>query len=364
MDNRKKNKKEQGIVKHNNFIQCKYSVKVNEQKFLYKLFQYVQKNNITTTNLSLDFDDFFSDYKSVINKNITRKDFLKLILSVQSNIPTIVRRYDNKFIKAAWFKIVGDLNFEKIELILDNDIYDYIKQQEEGEFTIISDSIYSLNTFYAMRIYELLKRWLEFCIRSNKPFVQDFKQLKEILMLDDTSRYKLYKVFNSRILKPSIELINENTDIYVTYNSVKSKTRSIEAIEFMIKPNPNFQQINVLDEPKNSNKDEKVDEEKKKLLEEKKKREEEIANLYIPVPNILNDRYNKQFKEFAWQNVIQFSEDELDKQSIIFRKAENIFIDNKEIDKVKNIANYNYFLGIFKNLLKDDINKFVKNMYS
>ncbi|HFD2037340.1 replication initiation protein [Clostridium perfringens] len=347
------------IIKHNNLIVCKYNAQVNEQKFLYKLFQFVQKNNIETNKLTIPFDDFFYDYKSIVNKKIGRKDFLNLILQVQRNIITIISTEENNFITTVWFKIKGELNFENVELILDPDVFKYIKYQNGGEFTIISTDVYSLNSFYTMRIYEILKRWLAYCIKTKTPYIQNINQLKEILMLEDSKTYAEFKNFNRKILKPSIEEINNKTDILVTYNSVKGRKRKVESLEFFIEPNPkkNGVLLAPIQEDKDSDEKDSVNE-NLKVCDEKNI----ISNLYIPKDHIFNERYTQKFKEYTWENSIFFDKDGKDSSSLIFKDAQDIFIDNKGINKIKNLANFKYFLGIFNNLINDDLNKFSKNL--
>ena len=62
------------LVKHNNLIQGKYYLEASEQKLLYKIFEEIQKKSYTTRIVQINFQDFYNDYKSVLTKNITKKD--------------------------------------------------------------------------------------------------------------------------------------------------------------------------------------------------------------------------------------------------------------------------------------------------
>ncbi|UWD50595.1 hypothetical protein NYR90_19840 (plasmid) [Clostridioides difficile] len=44
------------LVKHNNLIQGKYTLSASEQKFVYKLFEIIQKRNYSSREISFKFD--------------------------------------------------------------------------------------------------------------------------------------------------------------------------------------------------------------------------------------------------------------------------------------------------------------------
>ena len=73
---------------------------------------------------------------------------------------------------------------------------------------------------------------------------KDVDELKELLMLGSSSSksYSEFKVFNRNILSKSISEINDITDIYIEYTTIKH-IRSVVAIEFKIRKKANNEQM-------------------------------------------------------------------------------------------------------------------------
>ena len=100
-------------------------------------------------------------------------------------------------------------------------------------------NILCLSSKYSIRLYEILKSYLYI---KTKIFKVD--ELKELLMLGSSSSksYSEFKVFNRNILAKSICEINEMTDIYIEYTTIK-QIRSVVAIEFKIRKKANNEQM-------------------------------------------------------------------------------------------------------------------------
>ncbi|HBE9437485.1 TPA: RepB family plasmid replication initiator protein [Clostridioides difficile] len=73
------------LVKHNNLIQGKYTLSASEQKFVYKLFEIIQKRNYSSREISFKFDTIYKDYSGIVDKNITKQEFKNLIEGIQNN---------------------------------------------------------------------------------------------------------------------------------------------------------------------------------------------------------------------------------------------------------------------------------------
>ncbi|HFL3205696.1 TPA: replication initiation protein, partial [Clostridioides difficile] len=214
------------LVKHNNLIQGKYTLSASEQKFVYKLFEIIQKRNYSSREISFKFDTIYKDYSGIVDKNITKQEFKNLIEGIQNNQPRVI--IGDQFIRTQWYAIKGDLDYNEITLIIDEHIFKYIQAIEENFTKLDFASIYSFTTFFAMRIYELLKQWSG--TRQGIVFKLDY--FKELLEIQD--KYKRYYDLDKYVLKKSTEQINEKSDIFVEYKPIR-KGRSVESIEFTIR---------------------------------------------------------------------------------------------------------------------------------
>lgn len=84
-----------------------------------------------------------------------------------------------------------------------------------------------LPTAYSIKLFEILKSK-----EYRRYWECSLEELKEILGVEE-GMYKIYGNFNSRVLRPSVLSINENTDIKVEYEEIKTG-RKVTGIGFYI----------------------------------------------------------------------------------------------------------------------------------
>jgi plasmid replication initiation protein len=82
----------------------------------------------------------------------------------------------------------------------------------------------ALGSLYSIRIYELLSQFRDTGFR-----VQQIAELKEVL--DIANMYSDYTDFKKRIIDPSVKEINEKTDLFVTWDVVKTG-RKVTGLKF------------------------------------------------------------------------------------------------------------------------------------
>ncbi len=257
----------QSLVKHNNLIRGKYTLEASEQKLLYKLFEHVQKNNYTTRELNLSFVDFYREFKGVLNKNISKADFKNLVEGLQDKIPYIIR--GDKFVRTQWYKIVGDIDYNEICLILEEEVFQYIQIQEKNFTMLRLETVYSFKKFHTMRIYELLKQWSN----TKKVVTLSIEELKKYLDIEDNTGYKNFSNIKKYILNPATKEINDKSELTISYDLIK-EGRKVVAIDFNI-----LDQLPAFKYPKT---------EKKKIETAKEKSQTEEIIL-TEVDDILND---------------------------------------------------------------------------
>ena len=215
------------LRKHNNLIQSEYYLEASEQKFLYKIFEEIQQKDFKTPLVKINFKDFFRDFKGVLGKNITKKDFLKLIDSLQSKRVFILNP-DGEFAYTHWYVILGNLNdTNEITLEIDSRVFPYIEGLK-GNFTWLKlSSIYSFKSFYTMRLYELLRQWFD-----SKPSIEfELDTLKSLLGIENQKSYSNYANFNKYVVEKAVKEINKKSELTIEYKPIK-KGRKIVAIIF------------------------------------------------------------------------------------------------------------------------------------
>ena len=231
------------IVKHNNLIQSKYTLTALEQKLLYRIFEDIQKSGYTNREIVIEFKNLYRDYKEIVRKNISKKEFQKILHSIQDKPVEIIK--DNDYTRTHWYSLNAPKDLSRFSIKIDEDVFSYVQSLNTNFTTLLSESLYAFSSFYTMRIYELLQQWYP----KKKQIAYKIQTLKEYLQLDYHTEmvkgvekefnksYRNNSNFNKRIIEPAIKEINEYSELTVSYellrNSEKGKSK-IEGICFYV----------------------------------------------------------------------------------------------------------------------------------
>lgn len=312
------------LVKHNNLIQGKYYLEASEQKLLYKIFEEIQKKSYTTRIVQINFQDFYNDYKSVLTKNITKKDFKNLIESLQDKKPYIIK--GDEYIRTQWYKIYGKVDLSEVKLELDVDVFEYVQSLDKNFTGLRLETLYAFKSFHSMRIYELLKQWCE--TRKEIPYTVD--SLKELLGIEDNAGYKNFFNFKKYVLDKALKEINEKSELTAEMETIKEGRKTVGIIFKIV----DIKKSKVL-------KDEKIDDVSIKP---------DDLNFVIPkelkLDERLNELFKNQFKEYDFGNP--------DYMATLF-EAEGITLLKDNASSI-NSLNYKLFSSILKNKI-DDLEK-------
>ncbi|WP_271854298.1 replication initiation protein [Planococcus maritimus] len=107
----------------------------------------------------------------------------------------------------------------------------YLLQLKDTFTSYKLNNILSLKSVYAIRLYELMKKW-----QTVAEWKCSIDSLRGKLGASNKS-YNLYGNFKNKILLPAIKELNEQTDLLIQYKEIK-KGRKVDAIEFTIRHVP------------------------------------------------------------------------------------------------------------------------------
>lgn len=185
-------------------------------------------------------DEHFQIYKFSV------KDFQDMV-GVKGNMHTYIKRIvtglqektvtiptKNSTLVVNWLASAEYFDQEGyIELEISNKLKPYLLGLKERFTSYHLQYILKLNSFYSMRLYELLKQY-QFI--KNSQIRIDLDVLRDWLGLieDDKEKYKQFGHFNAKVLKIAEAEINEKTDVFFSYQPIK-QARKVVAIEFTIK---------------------------------------------------------------------------------------------------------------------------------
>lgn len=201
-------------------------------------------------------------------------------------------------------------------------------------------------SFYSQRLYEALRMWS----RTDKTVTHIFKleTLRFILGVGD--KYPEYKNLKQRVLNQALKEINAAGNMEVSISEIKEGKR-VSKIEFTIYDK----------EPKTYFKDKKdnvdIAAESAPIYTKEIETEEEIEN-YVQYEDdgFMKQNIRRMFLRYCYADSITFSDISI---SAVYKSAKEVYQFKKSKDKVDNLNDYKYFLGVFANKLEDDINQFV-----
>ena len=282
------------LVKHNNLVQGKYYLEASEQKLLYKIFEEIQKRGYSTREVHIEFKDFYNDYKSILNKNITKNDFKNLIEGLQDKKAYIIKK--DEYIRTQWYKIRGKLDMSEVKLILDEDVFDYVQSLDRNFTGLRLETLYSFRSFHSMRIYELLKQWSE----TKNEIAYEIDTLKELLGVENNRGYKNFSNFNKYVLEKAKKEINEKSEFSI---SIKTKKvgRSVKGVCFVIDKKEERNRFAIDDNEKSS-----IIENIKTKLDVEDIPYKRLFDSYS-IEKFISDFGDYNFKEIKYKNVLRDS---------------------------------------------------------
>lgn len=218
------------IVKHNQIIESAYTMTTTEAKIVAKLTSLIEKDD--------------EDFKEHIFKSA---DLLKELGLGETNYTALEQSIDKLMSRIIEIKLdtknkKGERDILKItfvssciyrhstsEIILryDPNLKPYFLQLSQNFTKYFLKNILELKSFYAIRIYELLKQY-----EKLKTRVITIEDLKEKLQITEKS-YSIYNRFKEKVLLVAEREINEKTDLKVSFEEIKT-VRKITAIKFNI----------------------------------------------------------------------------------------------------------------------------------
>jgi plasmid replication initiation protein len=221
-------KKTNKVTKSNDLIQSTHRLTLQENRIISTLISMIEPT-----------DKHFQIYKFSV------KDFQDMI-GVKGNMHAYIKRIVTGLQEKTLAIPTGDStlvvnwlasaeyfdNDGYIELEISNKLKPYLLGLKERFTSYHLQYILRLNSFYSMRLYELLKQY-QF-IKFNKKQTELDALRNWLGFIDEyKEKYIQYGHFNAKVLKVAEKEINEKTDITFSYKEIK-KGKKVVAIEFTI----------------------------------------------------------------------------------------------------------------------------------
>ena len=223
------------VVKHNKIIESKYNMTTSEIKIIAKLTSMIKKDDE-------DFKEYVFVSKKLLDElNLGKENYTVLEESINKLISRRIEiEQENKkkklvttFLSSCMYDNTGDES--KVILRYDPQLKPYFLQLGKHFTKYYLQNVLELNSFYAIRIYELCKQY-----ETLKERIILVEKLKEILDIEE--KYKKYNDFKKYVLEIAKREINEKTDINIDYEEMKTG-RKVTKIKFLVSSKKNSKKI-------------------------------------------------------------------------------------------------------------------------
>ena len=226
------------VVKDNALINASYNLELTEQRLIMlAIINARESGQGITADSKLEIHA--SDYAKLFNVSLDAS--YKALREAVNNL------FNRQFSYTAEYKRTGKMGVVRsrwvsrifyvddlalLEITFAPDVVPLVTRLEEHFTSYQAKQVAHLTSKYAVRLYELLIAWRE---AGKVPPIEISEFRNRLGLLDD--EYTAMHNFKKRVLEPSIQQINEHTDITVTYEQHK-KGRTISGFSFRLKQKP------------------------------------------------------------------------------------------------------------------------------
>ncbi|MBO2618327.1 replication initiation protein [Shewanella algae] len=213
------------VTKSNYLVDASYRLNVQAQKLVLACLGKVDSRGEISKEMRLTAIEF-EELMGVPN---ARRDLYKAADALFDAVITL--KNDTEEVKLRWIqKSVKKLKGEGAVIITWSDeVLRYISQLQARFTTYKLRNIANLHSAHSIRLYELLMRF-----NSTHHRVITLDDFRSTLGLGD--KYQQFKTLNRDVIKPSVDELNQRSDLVITYETIK-KGRSVTALAFTFKQN-------------------------------------------------------------------------------------------------------------------------------
>lgn len=333
------------LMQSKQLVHTSYEVTAIQNRIFYYCLLTAQKEKNGELSCTVKLEDI---KKLIPNKNQrTLANIKKTIQILKQTSLEFEKREDGDTIECDYNLIAGseyNVNKETFKIKLADRLYRHLI-----DYTVYAplnlEILTKFKSFYAQRLYELLRLWS----RTNTPIIKSFKieQLRFVLGVEN--KYPAYKNFKQRVLNQAVKEINQVGNMKVDIEEVKNGRR-VDEIKFMIfdyEKKVYFKNNNSIV----SNEDQIEIKEIEVISKDEK---EEIKEFYVPnkklfttktLDNFKRDFVDYDFKDSTYKRLLQ--------ESIL------VTLEKDDDEKIK-VKSYNYFKKTLENKIKNNKTNGVK----
>lgn len=357
------NKKEI-LMQPNNLIKSKYDFTLIENKLFYKILFNAQKqsNNKPIYHAILSQDEIRSFIK--YRNDSTEESIKKMLNLFQQSILEFdyIDEHGNLRTFGSGLINTYDINKNTMEYeitmheTLYNHITDFIRMEDRGYTPLNLSVLFKFRGAYAQRFYTFFRLWSR--EKREIEVKYSIKEIREYLKIADDI-YPAYKNFKQKVVKKSIDEINEVGNMRVEVKEEIKKGRKVDEIVFKVidfEPRKYFDtQDNEVTEPKEI----KIETEVSKEISIT---DVEVIDMYVPNKQLFTSKTLATFKNDFFR--YNFKDTNIKNK---FYEAIGTTLEKDDTEKIY-VKSYNYFKKTLENKLnelsvKENENEFKKTKF-
>jgi len=212
------------VTQSNSLIEAKHtqSLSLREQKIILTFVSMIQQDDEDFKIYSLSIKEFHKLVQLKGREHYTQiKRIIKKLMEKTIEIP----RTDGGYLITHWATHVEYLAGKGIiQFSFEPKLKPYLLQLKRTFTSYRLNNIMSLGSYYSIRFYEFFKKW-----EKTGKWRTSLKHLKSLLGITQKS-YEVYGNLKNRVIKPSIEELNQETDLSVELEEVKQGRQVVELI--------------------------------------------------------------------------------------------------------------------------------------
>jgi len=224
------------VKKADVIVKARYKLNSLSLKFITTLIAGIRRGDSVDEEYVFKVKDF-KELTGLKRKDLywAVKEAVRELLEKPLYIPT-----DDGFIMCNWIsgghyvEEVGEVRF-----MIYPKLRPYLLEAQKKFLKYRLENILSLRSSYSIRLYEILKDWLEMYSRYGNKTEKliSLKELREILEIPRSYQYGNSSGIKKRILEKAKKELEKHTDIIFDYEEIKTG-RKVTHLKFIIRPNP------------------------------------------------------------------------------------------------------------------------------
>jgi len=216
------------VAQGNELIEArqKEPLTAREQKIVLTMVSMIQPEDHDFKDYEISISDFTEMLGLAGREKYTEiKEITKTLVGKVIEIP----RKNGGWLLTHWVSSAEYVDGEGvIKLSFSPKLKPYLLQLKRAYTSYRLSNILSIKSAYAIRLYELMKKWQH--VGTWEIPVESLREKLGAI----TKTYSLYGNLKNRVIVPSVKEVNEKTDVHVEFKEIR-KGRKVVKIEFKIK---------------------------------------------------------------------------------------------------------------------------------